>query len=244
MATPPITSLTEQANKVITVNFGGRFFRCSQRTYAACLELQAAVSAHKPGAFVVVIQGSYNTGVALSAGTHDKDATLDIKIVGFTWQDMESFCRKMGWAAWWRHTGSWASPSAFHIHMTLLGAQEAGCEVGTLIPGQVADYKAHRTGLVGHLPDPTWHPKNIASTVFDYQTYLEDNMPLSDKDIARIADAVAPKVAAAVLNAQVGPADDLTAVRTALYRASNVPDLIRAKTASAVDAITTKLSQK
>lgn len=244
MPTPDISALTEVPNRVISVNYGGRFFRCSQRTYAALLELQAAVARHKKGAFVVVIQGSYNTGVALSAGTHDFDATLDIKIVGFTWQEMQAFCRKMGWAAWWRHTGSWAAPSAFHIHMTLLGAQEAGCRVGVFIPGQVSDYYAHKSGLVGHVPDPTWHPANIKATVFDYAIYLEDNMPLSDKDIKRIADAVAPAVVSAVLNATVGPAEDPTKVRTALYRASNVPDLIRAKTKSAVDQVVTKLTQK
>jgi hypothetical protein len=253
MPTPAISTLTELPSKLITVTFGGRFFKCSQNTYAALLETQARLSKVKPGAYIRVIQGCYNTTVAASAGTHDYDACLDVQIVGMTWQEAQDFLRKCGWAAWWRHTGAWASPSSWHVHMALLGAPQAGCKVGEYVDGgvslygsarassQYADYQAHRDGLADHSIDPTWHPANIAGTMFKYAIWLEDNMPLSDKDIARIADAVTPKVVSALLNASVGPADDATPVRTALYRASNVPDLIRAKTDAAVKSVVKKL---
>jgi hypothetical protein len=119
MATPPISTLTERADRLITVTFGGRFFKCSQNTYAALLDTQARLAKAHPKAWIRVIQGCYNTGVAASAGTHDFDACLDVQIVGLSWQDAQDFLRKCGWAAWWRHTGSWASPSQWHIHMAL-----------------------------------------------------------------------------------------------------------------------------
>lgn len=215
MPTPDVSALTDVASKVITVSYGGKFFRASQRTYAQLLLLQSAVAMHKKGAYVYVIQPCYNTGVALSAGTHDFDATVDIKIVGFTWEDMQSFCRRRGWAAWWRHTGSWASPSAWHIHMTSVGAAAAGCQVGSLIPGQISDYYNHRSGLVGHVADPTWHPKDINATIFKYSDWLEANMQLSDAQIDKIATAVTAKI----LNTQVGPDDDQVTVRRAMYNA-------------------------
>jgi hypothetical protein len=251
MPTPAISTLTDRASTVITVNFGGRFFRCSQNTYAALLDTQARLAKAHPKAWIRVIQGCYNTGVAASAGTHDYDACLDVQIVGLSWQDAQDFLRRCGWAAWWRHTGSWASPSQWHIHMALLGAPAAGCTVGTYVDGgvsrfghaiassQYADYFAHRSGLAGHVSDPTWHPADIAGTIFKYAPWLEANMQLTAKQIDQIADAVVAKL----LGATVGPKSDPTAVRTALYRASNVPDLIRAKTKSAVDSVVSKLSQ-
>jgi hypothetical protein len=254
MATPPISTLTERADRLITVTFGGRFFKCSQNTYAALLDTQARLAKAHPKAWIRVIQGCYNTGVAASAGTHDFDACLDVQIVGLSWQDAQDFLRKCGWAAWWRHTGSWASPSQWHIHMALLGAPAAGCTVGQYVDGgatlfghvvtssQYADYFAHRSGLVGHVSDPTWHPADIAGTIFKYAQWLEANMQLTAKQIDQIAQAAADKVVAQLLNATVGPASDPTPVRTALYRASNVPDLIRAKTKSAVDSVVKKLS--
>ena len=254
MSTPPISALTEQSNRLITVSFGGRFFKCSQNTYAALLQTQKRLVRKYPKAWIRVIQGSYNSTVAASAGTHDYDACLDVQIVGITWQQAESFLRSCGWAAWWRHTGSWASPSQWHVHMALLGAPEAGCTVGQYVDGgksltghvytssQYADYYAHRSGLAGHVPDPTWHPADIAGTIFKYATWLEANMQLTAKQIDQIAQAAADKVVSQLLSAQVGPDTDKTSVRTALYRASNVPDLIRAKTKSAVDAVVSKLS--
>lgn len=254
MPTPAISTLTEQANQLITVNFGGRFFKCSQNTYAALLATQKRLAKAHPKAWIRVIQGSYNTTVAASAGTHDYDACLDVQIVGLTWAEAQSFLRSCGWAAWWRHTGSWASPSQWHIHMALLGAPAAGCTVGQYVDGgqslfgrvitssQYADYLTHKSGLAGHVFDPTWHPADIAGTIFKYATWLEANMQLSAKQIDQIAQAAADKVVGQLLAAQVGPDNDKTSVRTALYRASNVPDLIRAKTKSAVDAVVQKLS--
>lgn len=245
MPTPAISALTEKANRVITVNFGGRFFKCSQNTYAALLRTQARLARKHPKAWIYVIQGSYNTGVAASAGTHDYDACLDVKIVGLPWQDAQDFLRSCGWAAWWRHTGSWASPSKWHIHMALLGAPEAGCTVGKYVDGgrtlfgrvvassQYSDYYSHRTGLAGHLSDSTWHPRDIAGTIFKYAPWLEANMQLSSKQIDQIADTVVAKL----LGADLGAKDEPTTVRQALRRAANVPDVVRNKTKEVISKL-------
>jgi hypothetical protein len=57
--------------------------------------------------------------------------------------------------------------------------------VGVYVPGQVADYYAHRSGLKGHAPDPTWHPVDIDSTVFDYNAW-EANREMSPDDKAQL----------------------------------------------------------
>lgn len=235
MAVPPISALTEDPTKVISVVFGGKFFRCTQRTYGALLHMQARLAKKHPRAWIHVIQPCYNTGVSLSAGTHDFDATLDISIIGLTWPEVQRFARECGWAAWWRHTGDWASPSAYHVHMTSLGAEAAGCRVGIYIPGQIEDYYHDRNGLADHSYDGTWHPDPISATVFSYARWLEANMQLTDKQIDQIADRVVVKL----LGTVVGPSGDKVSVRTALYRASNIPDLVRQK----IDNIMTKLSK-
>lgn len=252
MPTPAIATLTDQPDRLITVNFGGRFFKCSQNTYAALLDTQRRLSKAHPKAWIRVIQGSYNTGVSASAGTHDFDACLDVQIVGLSWADAQKFLRQCGWAAWWRNSGSWASPSNWHIHMALLGAPSAGCKVGKYVDGgkslygvtvassQYADYYNHRSGLSGHVHDPTWHPANITSTIFRYGPWLEANMQLTKRQVDRIANAVVAKLLDE--KTVVGPKNDRVPVRTALYRASNVPDLVRAKTKSAVDSVVKKLS--
>jgi hypothetical protein len=44
--------------------------------------------------------------------------------------------------------------------------------VGIYVPGQVTDYYAHRSGLVGSAYDNTWHPDNIKNTIFNYTLYM------------------------------------------------------------------------
>ena len=55
--------------------------------------------------------------------------------------------------------------------------------VGIYVPGQIADYYAHRSGLSGHAADNTWHPDDIDSTIFDFAEWerdLEDDMAYTD----------------------------------------------------------------
>lgn len=251
---------TADPKRNITFTFGDKTFVCSQVSAANLLDLQEKLSKAHPGARIHVMQACNNKGVRLSAGTHDYDAVFDISCSGITWEELQRFCRAHGWAAWWRHTGSWSSPSSFHVHMISLAAVKAGCKVGKYIDGgrslgtpgnssQVADYYNHALGLAGQHDsgdDHTWHPANIDATVFDYKAWLkkqEDDMPYQDWPKAD-KQALVDDVVSGILNAKVGPADDLTPVRLALYRASNVPDLIRAKSKSAVSSIVAKLTGK
>lgn len=165
--------MTSDAAELITLIFGGRTFRASRRTAAHLAWTAEQLEQEYPDARMVVKQGCYSTGVAASAGTHDFDAVLDVQIVGLGWDEAQKFLRECGWAAWVR------SPPAFpwHIHMISLGYPG---QVGIYVPGQVADYYAHRSGLAGHVADPTWHPADIDSTVFDYDAW-RDTLNADDK---------------------------------------------------------------
>src|ERR1700744_4270690 len=97
-------------------------FKASQATYGNLLDTQRALSEKHPGAVIEVMQSCYHTGYAPSAGTHDKDAVLDIRCPQLDWPDLQTFVRSQGWAGWWRHTGEWAAPGDWHVHMISLGA--------------------------------------------------------------------------------------------------------------------------
>lgn len=162
---------------------GGRPVYGSRRTIAH-LEHTEQLARQKFGSSYVVFQGAYNSTVPASAGSHDRDAAIDGYIPGVDWWEMQRFLRELGWAAWYRHTGSFADD--LHIHMISLGYT---APVGDLIPSQVRDYYAHRDGLASHAADDSWHPADIDSTIFDYPAWkaaLEDDMPYTEKQLADI----------------------------------------------------------
>ena len=121
-----------------------------------------------PGAKVYILQGSYHIGFKPSAGTHDRDAVLDVWVTGVDWREAEFFFRQQGWKGWWRHTGSWSAPSQWHIHMISPGTPNA---VGDLIPSQLAAYDAGRLGLARSVdgPDTVRRPSKVDH--FDYQSW-------------------------------------------------------------------------
>lgn len=203
--------------RVLQGTFNGRSLKAGERVWAALIFLQAWLDKHHPGLYIYVIQSAYHEGYAPSAGTHDKDRVLDVAIINRRtgrryWLRGRRWLRRHGWAAWWRHTGSWLRPSTWHIHMVLLGGN---CPVGYLVPDQIRDYYAHKTGLIGHLLDPGWYPKNIDATVFDFEAWLqhqEDDMPYTPEELdAIVRDAV---------KAELGP--QLKRIRQALMRAIRV----------------------
>lgn len=169
-------------NQVVTydqTNIYGQSIRMGRRTAAHLDWTKQKLERRHPGCRLVIIQGCYNTGVDASEGTHDKDCVLDIQISGLDWWDAQRFLRECGWGAFYRYPPSFSN----HIHMISLGYGDA--PVGYLIPSQVDDYRNHKTGLEGHAYDPTWHPSDIASTIFRYADYIrsqEDDMP-TPKDL-------------------------------------------------------------
>lgn len=125
-----------------------------------------------------VVQSAFNTGVPASAGTHDYDKVFDVYVIRLksgrkVWVKGQRWLRRLGWADWWRHTGSWWNPSSWHHHMVCLSWLIDKCRVGIYVPGQVSDYCAEppRNGLSGHPTDRTWHPENIRATIFDYDEW-------------------------------------------------------------------------
>jgi hypothetical protein len=183
----------------------GQAIYMGRRTAAHLDWTKARLAAKHPGARLVIIQGAYNTGIDASAGTHDFDACLDVQIIGLDWWANQRFLRECGWAAWYRYPPTFPN----HVHMISLGYGDA--PVGIYIPGQVVDYHEHKTGLVGHAYDPTWHPVDINATVFSYPDYIrsqEDDMPtvqdLLDAKINSDADVRAALRAAVRTDANVG----------------------------------------
>jgi hypothetical protein len=170
------------------------------------------------------MQTCFHTGFDPSAGTHDGDGVLDIRIDGMKWPKAELFMRKAGWAAWWRHTGTWEKEKDWHLHVISLGCPG---KVGDLIPSQVDDYHNKRDGLAAHGPDNSPRPDDIPATVFDYPRYLlikEDKMPYTDwprEDRKALVDDVADAVLRAVVDH-----DENVTLAAASRRASKVPTMI------------------
>ncbi len=165
----PTAAQVAHQNELITYrlpNIFGQFFKCSRRTAAHLDYTIAELKKVNPQAVFHIIQGCYNTTVSASAGTHDYDAVLDVAIAGMDWNVAQLFLRRHGWAAWWRKPPTFTN----HIHMVSLGYTS---RVGVFVPGQVSDYYANRSGLVGHAMDPTPHPD--PQWVFDFYEYLGEN---------------------------------------------------------------------
>lgn len=88
-------------------------------------------------------QGSYNTGVSASAGTHDGGGVVDIPS---TSTDLLKKLRQAGFAAWIRTSKEGFSP---HTHAVAIGDKE----MSRTAKDQVVDYFAGRNGLANNGPD-------------------------------------------------------------------------------------------
>lgn len=225
--------------EIITTTQGDKTFRASRRTAAHLSETIAEIQRLHPSCRLHVIQPCFNDDVPASAGTHDKDAVLDVCIYGLTWPQMQRTFRALGWAAWYR---TLAQGFSEHIHMISLGYGPDEM-VGALVPAQVTDYYNHALGLRnGHTPgsDPSWHPASIGSTIFNYQEWekeQEDKVPYSEwpakdkaelmKDIKKVVvDSVAAlpgATAGAVWSFIIRKVPEQTA-RAAMRKAANGDD--------------------
>jgi hypothetical protein len=166
-------------------------------TYRSIAHLDAADAAAKKkfGIGLVVIQPSYNTTVAASAGTHDFDACFDVYIPGVAWATQQRFFRSSGWGAYWRRPPKFGH----HIHMFSLPLRkgkvraddyrEAGTKVGLYVDGgwstrgkkvssaQLDAYYNHRDALASNAHDPSWFPGDITKTIFDLTAYTKARAP-------------------------------------------------------------------
>lgn len=169
-------------SEVITTTLNGVTFRAGRRTAAHLAWTDDRAREH--GGQLRIIQPCYNTGVAASAGTHDKDGVVDVEVEGMGWRDAERFMRECGWACWYRFPPTFGS----HLHAVSLGCPGP---VGIYVPAQVDDYYRHALGLKGQHDsgdDPTWHPADINRTVFDYPAW-EDPMPYTEDELTALIRA-------------------------------------------------------
>lgn len=184
----------KRATDLIKVTRLGVTFTASRRTVAHLDKTIDAFNKQFPHARLHIIQPCYNKGVAASAGTHDFDAVFDFGWTGTLvqgqsieaqWARLQHFLRRLGWGCWWRHTGSWAVASEWHVHGFSLpvGLKRFATEVGEFIDGgasqgkpgegssQLVDYLDGSLGLAGEHTsgiDPSWRPYPIGSSVFRY----------------------------------------------------------------------------
>lgn len=115
------------------------------------------------GVKVHLIQGSYNSGVSASAGTHDGGGAYDVWPWSGSRSDATKFvnaARRKGGATWDRTgKGNWQP----HIHGIVVGNDRASYGA----KNQVSEYRNGYDGLAGSGRDYHWRPSPI--TAFKYR---------------------------------------------------------------------------
>jgi GH24 family phage-related lysozyme (muramidase)/peptidoglycan hydrolase-like protein with peptidoglycan-binding domain len=100
---------------------------------------------------ITLVQGSYNTTVDESAGTHDGGGAADLNVSGLSqtqvWETVRAL-RSVGFAAWYRPANSEWDP---HIHGIAVG----DTDVSRAAANQVGDYYDGDLGLQGAARDNT-----------------------------------------------------------------------------------------
>lgn len=155
--------------------------RLSTRAWA--LIEDAAEAAGIPLGVVHVSQGGYKAGQGASASgsTHDQGDVFDLRVWSLPAGTVEPLVvelRRRNGCAWLRDPAHGWTSTGPHIHCVLRDSDD-GLSSGAR--WQVQQYDAGRNGLSGLGRD--YHPRPP-------QRHWEPDMPLSDSDIQRIADAV------------------------------------------------------
>lgn len=119
--------------------------RLDKRTVAMLIEAEKLAKLT-----FVLSQGSYNTGVVASAGTHDGGGAVDINIQSMTSAERRTVVlslRRVGFAAWLRNPnqGNWP----YHVHGIAIGDQDLSRGAAF----QVAEYRRKRNGLANRGAD-------------------------------------------------------------------------------------------
>lgn len=173
----------------------------------------------------IVTQGSYQSTVAASAGTHDKGGAVDLRWCG------HFVClhalRRAGMAAWHRTPAQGPWPD--HVHAVVIGHPLLADSAHR----QVIAYLNGRNGLKNDGADDGPRLDPIPRPVWPYPQ--EDDMPLSKDDIDRIAAAVAKTTPGAVLAAEI--AADGRTVAKALRQASKAAGIEDRVAARVVDLL-------
>jgi hypothetical protein len=166
------------------------------------------------GKTLIVTQGSYQSTVAASAGTHDKGGVVDLRWTGDN-ADISAL-RAAGFAAWHRTPSQGPWPD--HVHAVLTGHPLLAPSAAR----QVESYRVGRNGLASNGPDdgPRVTPHPRANW---WPPKQEEDMPYSDwpkADKDALVDDVAKAVVKALLSEDLYPRQDKdVSVRKALKKA-------------------------
>lgn len=141
--TPPVTDTvaSEPPADYRRVTYGGK--RVNVRTQVMLDRARGLMSSS--GQFRLT-QGSYNSGVSASAGTHDGGGVVDIDTGGLNVNATLLALRRAGFAAWFRTPNE---GFAYHIHAVAIGDREMSSGARS----QVADYFRGRNGLANGRAD-------------------------------------------------------------------------------------------
>lgn len=95
-----------------------------------------------------LIQGSYNSGVSASAGTHDGGGAMDVWGKGTAhWNNEVAVLRRVGFAAWGRTPSQ--GPWGYHMHCIAIGDPE----LSSGARAQVTSYRNGHNGLANNGKD-------------------------------------------------------------------------------------------
>lgn len=182
----------------------------------ACIEHAESIGGHE----FVVTQGSYQSTVAASAGTHDGGGAVDLRWCGHA--KCIRALRQAGMAAWHRKPsqGSWPD----HIHAVVVDHPALAPSAAR----QVASYRSGRNGLANNgvddgprlspIPAPVWPwpppPKALPKRV---QTSIAELR----KEVKR--QQAARKVARDKGEKPAPYTDTIKAIRTAIQTARKTP---------------------
>lgn len=133
-----------------------------------------------------IVQGAWmgGEGAAQSAGYHDQGGCLDLRTWNLTQNQVAAVireCRALGAPAWARDKRHGMDP---HIHLVVGGDEPMSFGARW----QIEEYAAGRDGLASRGSD--YHPRP-SPLVTTYRPSKEDDMPLTDQEIQRIAKAAA-----------------------------------------------------
>lgn len=142
-------TVPEPAHDYKRVSYGGKTVNVRTRELLKLAASWAGVS-------ISLTQGSYNKGVAASAGTHDGGGVVDINVNAWssaTRGRVVQALRKAGFAAWLRTP---AQGFSYHVHAVAIGDREAA----PLAKSQMQNYFDGRNGLAsnGHTEGETHWP--------------------------------------------------------------------------------------
>jgi len=121
--------------------------------------IQGAYMARVPGGGAEDSQGFHDAGGCIDTSTKLIDSDQERRVI--------HVARSIGWAVWRRDEAHGGFDE--HMHWVLLGDKKAAA--GAL--GQMTEYRAGGDGMGGE----DYHPRPDPIPTFDYEAYLEDQMP-------------------------------------------------------------------